>query len=75
MNRKDFIKKYSQKSYIGDGAYVHFDGYHFVLSTERNDRDLRWDVVALEPPVFEALLDYRKAVYKDAENITDELDD
>lgn len=73
MNRKDFINKYTQKTYIGDGAYVHFDGYHFVLSTERHDeRDSRWDIVGLEPSVFDALISYRKQVYNDAEKIIDE---
>ena len=73
MNRKDFIKKYTQKTYIGDGAYVHFDGFHFILSTERYDqRDPRFDVIGLEPPVFDTLIAYRKQVYKDAENLTDE---
>ena len=75
MDRKDFIKMYSQKSYLGDGLYVHFDGYHFILSTERYDqRDPRFDTVGLEPPVFDALIAYRARVYKDAEHITDETE-
>ena len=73
MNREDFIKKYSAKSYLGDGLYVHFDGYHFVLSCERYDqRDPRWDWIGLEPLVFDALIEFRKEVYKEAENIKDE---
>jgi|GEM_PF-6223145 hypothetical protein len=76
MNRKDFIKKYSQKTYLGDGLYVHFDGYHFVLSTERYDqRDPKWDIVGLEPIVFDDLIQYRKLVYRDAENLTDDAEE
>ena len=70
MNRKDFIRKYSQKTYLGDGLYAVFDGFHFVLSTERENGE-HW--VGLEPPVFDALIAMRKQVYKDAENLTDEV--
>ena len=70
MNRKDFLQKYGrQKRYLGDGLYVNFDGYHFVLSTKREDGE-HW--VGLEPTVFHALLDYRQEVYKEAETLTDE---
>lgn len=69
MTRDEFIKTYRQKHYIGDGAYVHFDGYHFMLSTERENGE-HW--IGLEPLVFQELLDYRKQVYEDAENIKDD---
>ena len=74
MNRKDFIKKYTDKTYLGDGLFAQFDGYHFVLSTERYDRDPKWDIVGLEPDVFDNLIEFRKKVYKDAENLTDEVE-
>ena len=35
MKRKDFIKQYSRNHYLGDGLYVSFDGFHFILSAER----------------------------------------
>jgi hypothetical protein len=69
MNREEFKKKYSQKTYIGDGLYVRFDGYHFILMTERENG---WHWVGLEPPVFEEFIQYRKQVYQDAENIEKE---
>lgn len=70
MKRKEFIQKYTnQKRYIGDGLYVNFDGFHFILSCER-DGSTHW--VGIEPTVFYALLNYRHEVYKEAENITDE---
>ena len=69
MKRKEFIKKDSKETYIGDGLYASFDGYQFILSCER-ENGKHW--VGLEPPVFDALIDLRKQVYKDAENLTDE---
>jgi hypothetical protein len=66
MKREDFIKMYSKKRCLGDGLYVHFDGYHFILSAERENG---WHWVGLEPPVFEQLIQYRKQVYIDAELI------
>lgn len=73
MKRSDFIARYSKKEYIGDGLYVHFDGYYFILSTQRYEyRHPEWDTVGLEPPVFDALIAYRKRVYADAENIDEE---
>lgn len=70
MNKKDFLQKYGkQKRYLGDGLFVTFDGYHFILSTPREDGE-HW--VGLEPPVFHALLEYRKEVYQEAENLTDD---
>ena len=69
MKRKDFIAQYSKKSHLGDGLYVHFDGFHFILSAERENG---WHWVGLEPPVFENLIKHRRQVYKDAENLTDE---
>jgi len=52
--------------HLGDGLYVNFDGYHIVLSTERESGN-HW--VGLEPSVFKNLLEYRKNLYEDAENI------
>ena len=76
MNRKDFIKKYTQKTYIGDGAYVHFDGYHFILSANRYDqRHPIFDIIGLEPAVFDKLIAYRKQVYKDGANLTDDVEE
>lgn len=66
MTREEFRNRYSQKHYIGDGAFVHFDGYHFILTTEREDGE---HYVGLEPPVFEELLRYRKEVYEEAEKL------
>jgi hypothetical protein len=66
MNSEDFKNKYRKKRYIGDGSFVHFDGYHFILSTPRED-GTHW--IGLEPPVFEELVAYRREVYEAAKNI------
>lgn len=72
LTREEFRNKYSKKHYIGDGAFVHFDGYHFILTTERENG---WHEIGLEPPVFDELIRYRKEVYKNAENIKDSDDE
>jgi hypothetical protein len=41
--------------YIGDGLYVHFNGYEFVLRAPRMEGD-HW--VALEPSVLTAFQNY-----------------
>lgn len=68
MQREDFIKKYTKKHYLGDGLFVQFDGFHFILSTDREDGK-HW--VGLEPSVFHELIKYRKEVYEEAEQVTD----
>ncbi len=66
MTATEFKKKYSQEIYLGDGLYAHFDGYNFILRAPREFSD---HCVALEPPVFDALLEYREQVYVDAKTI------
>jgi hypothetical protein len=71
MNREEFKNKYSKRNYLGDGLYVEFDGYQFNLIAPREHGE-HW--VGLEPFVFDNLLEYRKQVYKDAENIEEDND-
>ena len=66
MKREEFISKYEKETYLGDGLYAHFDGYHIILRAPREFEDHH---VALEPPVFDALLEYRERVYADAKTI------
>jgi hypothetical protein len=68
MNREDFKKKYSAKRYLGDGLYAEFDGFQFILSADRFGTE-HW--IALEPDVFDNLIELRKEVYKEAELIED----
>lgn len=69
MDREDFKKKYSTETYLGDGLYASFDGYHVNLRTPREDGDHH---IGLEPCVFDALIEYRGRIYKDAKEIKDE---
>ena len=50
------MKTYDHAEYLGDAVYASFDGYHIWLTTgDGNDQR-----VALEPPVFRALVEYEK---------------
>ena len=42
------------KEYLGDGVYVHYDGYHIVLSVDPTCS------IFLDHVVFSALVDYEK---------------
>lgn len=44
------------KKYLGDGVYVSFDGYQLWLTTE--DGISVTNTIALEPSVYEALVQY-----------------
>jgi len=46
------------KRYLGDGAYIEFDGYHMVLTTSNGITNT--NTIALEPEVFAALIEYEK---------------
>ena len=48
------------KEYLGDGLYVHFDGYHIVLTAENGMRVL--ERVCLEPAVLKVFDQYRKTL-------------
>lgn len=50
MTKDDLIVLAKQKRYLGDGLYVHFDGWHVVLTAPRESGD---HYVALEPSVLE----------------------
>ncbi len=45
-----------EERYLGDGVYASCDGYHIILDLRAQDSTTR---IALEPPVFDALLKYR----------------
>lgn len=53
-----------KKHYLGDGAYVAFDGYALVLTTEDGVRIT--NQIVLEPDVYRALQAYVKALSDDA---------
>jgi len=49
----------SGETYLGDGLFVSFDGYHFCL---RAQRDNGWHEIYLEPSVLESFNDYVKLI-------------
>lgn len=50
------------ETYLGDGLYASFDGYQIVLRAPREEGD-HW--VALEPAVWQSLLNYVKQLVDD----------
>jgi len=48
--------------YLGDGVYASFDGYQIWLKV---DRDYGKHEIALEPPVYTALLRYVEDLNKE----------
>ncbi len=53
------------KVYLGDGAYVTFDGYQLILTTSNGYRDT--NTIALEPAVYSALVRYVAALRAEQE--------
>ena len=47
------------ETYLGDGLYASFDGWHVILRVPRDGGD---HVVALEPEVLSALHNYLEAL-------------
>ena len=61
---RDAIREagFPDKAYIGDGAYVEFDGYRLILTTSDGERDT--NRIALEPVVFDKLAQFQSAIDK-----------
>ena len=51
--------KLIQDTYLGDGVYASFDGYHVWLDLRVQNPANR---IALEPEVLDALWQYRRAI-------------
>jgi len=47
-------------SYLGDGVYATFDGYHIWLKTGSHRDHEATNQIAIEPAVFAALVDYQR---------------
>lgn len=56
---EDLIKRLKEKQYLGDGLYAHHDGYHIVLSTERENGTHH---IGLESQVLSAFDRYREYI-------------
>lgn len=53
------------KEYLGDAVYVHHDGFQVWLTTG----DSQHQRIALEPGVWNSLLDWHKRAMKHAEEL------
>ena len=53
MSEKRVIQR---PSHLGDGVYVHDEGYQLVLAVNHHENK----VITLEPSVIEALVEYAK---------------
>jgi len=53
-----------RKEYLGDGAYVDFDGFALVLTAENGVEAT--DTIVLEPEVWKQLVDYVERLKKKA---------
>ena len=60
-----------KETYLGDGLYASFDGWCIWLRAPREDGDHR---VALEPPVFAALISYEKHLGRGPDEPTDKAE-
>ena len=49
-----------EDTYLGDGVYASFDGYHIVLDLRGQDDTTK---IALEPEVLNALVKYADRCY------------
>lgn len=49
--------------YLGDGVYATFDGYHIWLRAQGATHQ---NAIALEPAVFDALLQYQSDLCREA---------
>lgn len=66
MTLEEFKQKYKEKTYLGDGLYANFDGFHIFLYAERENGI---HFVALDPDVFDELVNYRDQIYQNARTI------
>lgn len=58
--------------YLGDGVYVSFDGYSIVLDLRAQPPTYPITKVALEPPVFEKLMQFNADLRNAREGDSDE---
>jgi len=54
------------QTYLGDGAYVTFDGYGFMLTANHHDEYLATDKVYLEPQCIGRLVAFQQECYNEA---------
>jgi hypothetical protein len=63
---------FGHASYLGDGVYASFDGWHIWLRTGSHEARDATNSVALEPAVFNALLEYQRKLVETLEHVETE---
>jgi hypothetical protein len=56
------------KDYLGDGVYIDFDGYSFVITSE-NGMATPLATIVLEPDMPEKILAYKKRIEQALEDL------
>lgn len=51
------------KRYLGDSVYASFDGWYIWLTTENGYPDDPRNKIALEPEVYQALINYHQTIF------------
>jgi hypothetical protein len=70
-NPETILMKPFPTTYLGDGVYASFDGYHVLLHVGRHDT---LPCVALEPDVIAALNQYYAMIVKEFGNAPERTD-
>jgi hypothetical protein len=60
------MKDKEMNEYLGDGVYASFDGYYIWLAANHSDNK----VIAIEPDIFEKLIQYRIKINEESEKNT-----
>lgn len=55
-----------KKRYLGDGVFVEWDGFHFVLTTETGN-GIATNTIYFEWEMVQVLFEFRKAIAEIAE--------
>ena len=54
------------KTFLGDGVYVDFDGYHVILTTENGIRAT--NIIYLDPHVLSAFRDHIQQFFEEEDS-------
>lgn len=60
--------KKDYRSYLGDGVYIDFDGFGYVLRANHHEHGKCSDEIYLEPSVFHNLLSYHNRLIESIKN-------
>jgi len=54
----------SVQDYLGDGAYVEYDGFGYILRANHHTDALCTDRIYLEPSALQSLIDFKNRIIK-----------